>query len=85
MDEVASRYYGRQATEEEINAAIRADPSDDLVLPHGVLIVAYHNGTIRGCAGLRLLPDRIGEIKRVFVAPAPTLRPPGLPGSACIQ
>lgn len=70
MDEVVSRYYGRQATEEEIDAAIREDPSDDLALPHGVLLVAHQDETIWGCAGLRFLPDRIGEVKRVFIAPA---------------
>ena len=31
--DVASRYYGRQATEDEIAAAVRDEPSDDLA-PH---------------------------------------------------
>lgn len=69
FDDVASRYYGRQATDEEITAAMRDDPSDDLELPHGLLVVARRQGGVVGCAGLRLLPGRIAEVTRVFVAP----------------
>ena len=62
FDDVAARYYGRQATEEEIAAAMRDDPSDDLELPGGLLVVARGEGSVLGCAGLRLLPgpDRRG-------------------------
>ena len=70
FDDVASRYYGRPATEDEIAAAMRDDPSDDLALPDGLLLVAHENGDLLGCAGLRLLPGRIGEVTRVFVVPA---------------
>jgi GNAT superfamily N-acetyltransferase len=70
MDDVASRYYGRQATDEEIEAALREDPSIDLASPDGVFLVARQHDVILGCAGLRLLPEGIGEVKRVFVAPA---------------
>ena len=70
FDDVATRYYGRQATEEEITAAMRDDPSDDLELPHGLLVVARLGDSVLGCAGLRLLPGRIAEVTRVFVVPA---------------
>ena len=70
FDDVASRYYGRPATEDEIAAAMEDDPSDDLAPPHGLLLVAHENGDVLGCAGLRLLPGRIGEVTRVFVVPA---------------
>ena len=40
FDDVASRYYGRPATGDEIAAAISEDPSDDLVPPGGLLLVA---------------------------------------------
>ncbi|MBC7561007.1 MAG: GNAT family N-acetyltransferase, partial [Dermatophilaceae bacterium] len=40
IDDVASRYYGRQATDEEIDASLREDPSIDLALPSGVFLVA---------------------------------------------
>jgi GNAT superfamily N-acetyltransferase len=68
--DVASRYYGRPATEEEIVAAMRAEPSDDLTPPGGLLLVASEGNSVLGCAGLRLLPGRIGEVTRVFVMPA---------------
>lgn len=70
IDDVASRWYGRPATDEEIAAALLDDPSDDLVAPHGALLIAQAGGAVVGCAGLRLLDDGIGEVKRVFVAPA---------------
>jgi ribosomal protein S18 acetylase RimI-like enzyme len=68
--EVASRYYGRPATDEEVAAAMREEPSDDLTPPGGLLLVAVQDGTVLGCAGLRLLPGGIGEVTRVFVMPA---------------
>lgn len=69
FDDVATRYYNRQATEEEIAAAMRDDPSDDLESPHGLLLVAHEAGNALGCAGLRLLPGQIAEVTRVFVTP----------------
>jgi hypothetical protein len=35
IDDVASRHYGRQATDEEIYASLREDPSIDLALASG--------------------------------------------------
>jgi GNAT superfamily N-acetyltransferase len=70
IDDVASRYYDRQATDEEIDASLREDPSIDLALPSGVFLVARQRDAVLGCAGLRLLPERIGEVKRLFVTPA---------------
>jgi len=70
LDDVASRYFGRPATDEEIDAALREDPSIDLVPPYGVFLVARQRDVVLGCAGLRLLPEKVGEVKRVFVAPA---------------
>ena len=67
--EVASRWLGRLATVDEVSAALRHDPSDGLVAPYGVLLLARRAGTVVGCAGLRLLPDGVGEVKRLFVAP----------------
>lgn len=70
IDHVASRYYGRPATDEEIDASLREDPSTDLAPPFGVFLVARQRDVVLGCAGLRLLPERVGEVKRLFVAPA---------------
>ena len=69
VDDVASRWYGRPATDEEIAAAVLDDPSEDLVAPHGAFLVARRAADVVGCGGLRLLADGVGEIKRVFVAP----------------
>lgn len=69
VSDVAGRYYGRPASHAEVDAALLEDPSDDLAPPRGVFLVAREQDTVVGCAGLRLLPDKIGEVKRVFVAP----------------
>jgi GNAT superfamily N-acetyltransferase len=70
FDELISRYYDRPATEEEIDSALRDYPSDALAPPGGVLLVARESDAVLGCAGLRLLPERVGEVTRVFVVPA---------------
>jgi ribosomal protein S18 acetylase RimI-like enzyme len=70
FDDVTTRYYGRQASQEEISAAMRDEPSDDLELPRGLLVVARADGNVLGCAGLRLLRGQIAEVTRVFVVPA---------------
>ena len=71
FDDVASRYYGRPATADEIAAAMSEDPSDDLAPPRGLLLVAQdEGGDVLGCAGLRLLPGHAAEVTRVFVVPA---------------
>jgi GNAT superfamily N-acetyltransferase len=69
IDDVASRWYGRAATDEEIAAALLDDPSEDLAAPQGTFLVARRGEAVVGCAGLRLLADGVGEVKRVFVAP----------------
>ena len=46
-----------------------AEPSDDLWPPSGLLLLARQDGTVLGCAGLRLLPAGLGEIRRMFVLP----------------
>jgi len=68
--DLAGRYYRRPATEEEITAAMRDEPSDDLTPPGGLLLVASEGNSVLGCAGLRLLRGQIGEVTRVFVMPA---------------
>ena len=77
FDDVASRYYGRPATEDEIAAAMREEPSDDLTSPRGLLLVAREKGNVLGCAGLRLLPGHVAEVTRVFVVPAARSPRPG--------
>jgi NAD(P)-dependent dehydrogenase (short-subunit alcohol dehydrogenase family) len=60
FEDVASRYYGRPATEDEIAAAVREEPSDNLAPPHGLLLVAQENDDVLGCAGLRR-PEEVAE------------------------
>ncbi|WAL67017.1 GNAT family N-acetyltransferase [Amycolatopsis cynarae] len=70
IDDVASRYYGRQATDAEIDNALAEDPSDDLVPPTGLFFVARDGGTITGCVGVRRFDDDVMELTRMFVKPA---------------
>lgn len=68
-DDIVGRYYGRPATHDEVAAVLRDDPSDNLTLPEGLLVVALLDDSAVGCAGLRLLPEAVGEVKRVHVVP----------------
>ncbi len=65
--DIVSRYHRREATPGEVQAAMAAEPSDDLCPPHGLFLLARRDDAVIGCAGLRLLPARTGEITRVFV------------------
>jgi hypothetical protein len=52
------------------DASLREDLSVDLAPPSGAFLVARQGEVVLGCAGLRLLLDRVGEVKRFFVTPA---------------
>lgn len=67
--DVVSRDHGREATRDQVEAEMREDPSDDLRPPTGLFLVARHDGAVVGCIGLLLLPDGLGEVRRVFVEP----------------
>ncbi|MFK3979205.1 GNAT family N-acetyltransferase [Micromonospora sp. NPDC050397] len=68
FDDIVGRYHGRPATADEIDRVLIDEPSDDLVPPVGLFWVATDGATPVGCAGLRLLPENLGEVTRVFVA-----------------
>lgn len=68
--DIVGRYHRRQATSAEVAEAMLAEPSDDLTPPTGLLLVARQDGIVIGCAGLRLLTGGIGEVTRLYVAPA---------------
>jgi GNAT superfamily N-acetyltransferase len=63
--EVASRYYGRAATEAEVDAAMAEDPTDALA----IFLVARRDGVPAGCVGLRPLDPGTAELTRMYVRP----------------
>nr|WP_232285261.1 GNAT family N-acetyltransferase [Saccharomonospora xinjiangensis] len=70
FDDVASRYYGRPATESELDTAMAEDPSDALNPPHGAFLMAWLDGEPVGCAGLAPLSDGVLQLGRMFVLPS---------------
>lgn len=71
--EVAGRYWGRPATDAEIDQGLTddaADPADLLVPPTGEFVVGRYGGRAEACGGLRLLDRRTAELTRVYVSPA---------------
>lgn len=69
LDDVVSRYRRRQATPGEVDEAMRAEPSDDLVFPTGLFVLAIVGGEPAGCGGVRLMTHGIAELTRVWVVP----------------
>jgi GNAT superfamily N-acetyltransferase len=67
--DLVSRFHRRLATDEEIDAALAEEPSDDLAPPHGLFLLAYREQGVVGCGGLRVLPAGLGEVTRLFVVP----------------
>jgi len=65
--DIVGRYYGRPVTEAELGLALADEPSDDLQLPSGLFWLATEGPNVLGCAGLRLLPESVGEVTRVYV------------------
>jgi ribosomal protein S18 acetylase RimI-like enzyme len=64
------RSFGREPAIGEVDAEMREDPSGHLRPPSGLFLVARLGDAVVGCIGLRLLPDGIGEVMRVYVEPA---------------
>jgi ribosomal protein S18 acetylase RimI-like enzyme len=70
MEDIVTRYQGRPARADEVDDALRDFPSDDLVPPHGLLVVAAAGEEPVGCGGVRFAPGGIAELTRVHVVPA---------------
>ncbi|MER5746834.1 GNAT family N-acetyltransferase [Streptomyces sp. NPDC002225] len=68
-DEVASRYWGRPATVEEIEEGLTDDGADLLTGATGRFVVARRDGRAAGCAGLLVTDADTAELTRVFVRP----------------
>ncbi|PCG87672.1 GNAT family N-acetyltransferase [Streptomyces sp. WZ.A104] len=72
-DEVASRYWQRPATAEEIADGLTDDGADLLTPPTGQFVVGRHEGKAAACAGLVLTEAAepgTAELTRVYVRPA---------------
>ncbi|MFI5562959.1 GNAT family N-acetyltransferase [Amycolatopsis japonica] len=67
LDEIASRFYERQVTEEELDGLLLEHHSRDLVPPTGTFLLAWRDGVLAGCAGLRVPSPGIAELTRVFL------------------
>ncbi|MEW2486618.1 GNAT family N-acetyltransferase [Streptomyces sp. NPDC048411] len=68
-DEVASRYWQRPATAEEIDEGLSGDGADLLTGPTGAFVVGRFGGKPASCAGLLLVDADTAELTRVFVRP----------------
>ncbi|MGW1680946.1 GNAT family N-acetyltransferase [Saccharopolyspora sp. NPDC002376] len=68
-DEMASRYYGRPATDAEVDAVIAEDSNKGLYPPTGVFLVAREGSELAGCVGIRELEPGVAELKRMYVRP----------------
>ncbi|MEU0836655.1 GNAT family N-acetyltransferase [Streptomyces sp. NPDC005969] len=68
-DEVASRYWQRPATAEEIDEGLSGDGADLLTGPTGAFVVGRFDGRPASCAGLLLVDADTAELTRVFVRP----------------
>lgn len=70
VEELSRRYYGRPVTEEELEDALAEHADEELIPPHGVLLLARDaDGTTWGSTGIRLLEPGVAELKRVYIAP----------------
>ncbi|TFD23970.1 GNAT family N-acetyltransferase [Cryobacterium lyxosi] len=69
-EDLVGRYHRRPATREEVLDAEAGYPNGDLIAPTGILLLARQGVSVLGCAGMRVRPNAIGEVTRVFVESA---------------
>ena len=69
FENIIGRYYGRTAHPDETAETLGDEPSDDLIAPTGIFVVATLNDTVVGCGGVRFVghESKLGEVTRVFV------------------
>lgn len=68
--EVIGRYWDRPATAAEVEQEMVSDPSDDLRDDTGFLLVVREGTQVLGCGGVRFVGPGVGEVTRVYIAPA---------------
>ncbi|MGW2301682.1 GNAT family N-acetyltransferase [Streptomyces sp. NPDC001809] len=67
LDDVASRYWKRPATREELDEGLSGDGAERLTPPTGRFLVARYGGEPAGCGGVLLLDGDRAELTRVFL------------------
>ncbi|WP_017539807.1 GNAT family N-acetyltransferase [Nocardiopsis halophila] len=70
--DIVARYSGRPASEADIDAAMKEEPSDALAPPTGLFLLARRGGgapAAVGCVALRWFDGGVAEVKRLFVHP----------------
>ncbi|NTW39312.1 MAG: GNAT family N-acetyltransferase [Cellulomonadaceae bacterium] len=68
MSDVASRYYGRPATSDEVQQAMLDEPYDDLAGASGTFVIASEDGHAIACAGARF-GQGVADLTKVFTLP----------------
>jgi ribosomal protein S18 acetylase RimI-like enzyme len=70
FSDIVGRYWGRPATDDEVAAALRDEPSDDLRGEGGFFVLVHDGGEVVGCGGVRVVSSELGELTRIFIDPA---------------
>ncbi|MCZ7460522.1 GNAT family N-acetyltransferase [Streptomyces sp. WMMC940] len=68
--DVAGSYWGRPATNAEVDEGLADDGVARLGAPTGGFVVGRHDGEPAACGGVLLLDSERAELTRVFVRPA---------------
>ncbi len=68
--DIVGRFYGREASDEEVLRVMVEEPSDDLAGDSGTFVVAYAEQSVVGCGGARFVSDDTAELTCVFVDPS---------------
>jgi GNAT superfamily N-acetyltransferase len=70
MEELSTRYYGRQATEAEIEEALAMEPGDGLVSPTGAFLLGRRDDAVAGCVGTQVVEPGVTRLTKMYVRPA---------------
>jgi GNAT superfamily N-acetyltransferase len=65
--DIAGRYHGRPATESEIDGVMTDHPNDGVAPPTGMFLLAYREGALAGCVGVRLGEPGFAYLTRMYV------------------
>jgi GNAT superfamily N-acetyltransferase len=68
--DVASRYWKRPATPEEVDEGLAGDGAELLTPPTGQFVVGRYGGDAAACGGILMLDADTAELTRVYVRPA---------------